>query len=189
MLPGLWMGMPEPMLALSGFFLNFFWEMVQSPLYSDIYTKTYMQILTSRLHCTLGDVLILLGAYWIIAWMVRDRYWMIRLRVRDVAGFTLLGLGYTIVSEWINVDIRSAWGYGATMPRVFLIGTGLAHAHAIGSRYAHTPWIVRLCALSDLRRWNGHIGWAGPVEADHRVCAGLRTLPRVVGGSGPSGRN
>ncbi len=117
---------PEVPLVGAGFFLNFFWEMVQSPLYGDVYQKTYMEILMSRLHCTLGDVLILLGAYWIIAWVVKDRYWVANFRTLHVMGFMLLGLGYTIVSEWINVDIRSAWGYGATMPRVPLVGIGLA---------------------------------------------------------------
>jgi hypothetical protein len=117
---------PEIYLLFSGFFLNFFWEMAQSPLYDDVYRMTYLEILRSRLHCTLGDVLILLGGYWIVAWMVKDRYWVVGFRVRHVMGFTLLGLGYTILSEWINVDIRSAWGYGATMPRVPLVGAGLA---------------------------------------------------------------
>ena len=108
------------------FFLNFFWEMVQSPLYDDIHRKTYTEILVSRLPCTFGDVIILLGACWIVAWIARNRYWVIDFRIRHVVGFTLLGLGYTIVSEWVNVDIRSAWGYSATMPRVPWIGTGLA---------------------------------------------------------------
>ena len=118
--------LPEIPLAVTAFFLNFFWEMVQSPFYDDINRKTYVEILVSRLHCTLGDVLIILGSYWIVAWLVRNRYWVLDLRIRNVVGFTLLGLGYTIVSEWINVDIRGAWGYGAAMPRVPWIGTGVA---------------------------------------------------------------
>ena len=118
-----WLELP---LALAGFFLNFFWEMVQSPFYDDIYRKTYVEILVSRLHCTLGDVLILLSAYWIVAWLTRNRYWVMALHIRNVLLFTFLGLGYTIVSEWVNVDIRSAWNYGATMPRVPWINTGLA---------------------------------------------------------------
>lgn len=50
---------PEIPLVFSSFLLNFFWEMVQTPLYDDVPRKTYLQILISRLHCTLGDVLIL----------------------------------------------------------------------------------------------------------------------------------
>jgi hypothetical protein len=113
-------------LAASGFLINFFWEMVQSPLYDDVKSKPYVEILTSRLHCTLGDVAILLGAYWIVALATGDRFWVLQGRMRDVATFTALGLGYTVVSEWVNVDLRSAWGYAAAMPRVPWIGTGLA---------------------------------------------------------------
>src|SRR3990172_11585672 len=98
--------LPEIPLAFSGFLLNFFWEMVQSPLYDDVHRKTYVEILISRLHCTVGDVLILLGAFWIVARAVKGRSWMKHMRARDVIGFTALGLGYTMVSEWINVDIR-----------------------------------------------------------------------------------
>lgn len=113
-------------LAATGFLINFFWEMIQSPLYEDVGHKSYAEILTSRLHCTLGDVVILLGAYWIVVLGTGDRFWLLQRRVRDLTGFTALGLGYTVVSEWIKVDLRSAWGYAATMPRVPWIGTGLA---------------------------------------------------------------
>ncbi len=116
---------PEIPLVFSSFFLNFFWEMVQTPLYSDIQRKTYQQILISRLHCTLGDLLILLGAYWIAAWFANNRYWVTLFRPQHLLGFTLLGLGYTLFSEWVNIDIRSAWGYSPLMPRLPLIGTGL----------------------------------------------------------------
>ncbi len=113
-------------LAATGFLINFSWEMIQSPLYEDVVRKPYAEILTSRVHCTLGDVAILLGAYWIVAVATGNRLWLLHGRVRDVATFTALGLGYTVVSEWVNVDLRSAWGYAAAMPRVPWIGTGLA---------------------------------------------------------------
>ncbi|MEO6666719.1 MAG: cytochrome c [Nitrospiria bacterium] len=51
---------------------------------------------------------------------------MLRGRLRDLAAFTALGLGYTVVSEWVNVDLRGAWGYAAAMPRLPWIGTRLA---------------------------------------------------------------
>jgi hypothetical protein len=105
---------PEWPIAVSGFFLNFFWEMAQSGLYADVARKTYQKILVSRLHCTLGDVAILLVAYWITTGLVRNRYWVTALRPRDLAAFTGLGLGYTMVSEWVNVDLGAR---GATPRR------------------------------------------------------------------------
>jgi len=37
----------------------------------------------------------------------------------------VLGAGYTIFSEWLNVEIRRTWSYTAAMPVVPFIGTGL----------------------------------------------------------------
>ena len=37
----------------------------------------------------------------------------------------VLGAGYTIFSEWLNVEIRRSWSYTAAMPVVPFIGTGL----------------------------------------------------------------
>ena len=38
----------------------------------------------------------------------------------------LLGVGYTIYSEWVNVSVRASWAYSELMPIVPVIGTGLA---------------------------------------------------------------
>jgi hypothetical protein len=35
------------------------------------------------------------------------------------------GAGYTIFSEWLNVEIRRSWSYTAAMPVVPFLGTGL----------------------------------------------------------------
>ncbi|MBI3608109.1 MAG: hypothetical protein HY207_09090 [Nitrospirae bacterium] len=93
------------LLALSAFFLNFFWEMAQSPLYRDVTERSYRAILASRLHCTLGEVVILLVAHGIVAWARRDRRWAMGRRWRDLAVFTGLGLGYTVASEWVNFGV------------------------------------------------------------------------------------
>jgi len=37
----------------------------------------------------------------------------------------LLGAGYTILSEWLNVEIRRTWSYTAAMPVLPFLGTGL----------------------------------------------------------------
>ncbi|MFI5304702.1 MAG: hypothetical protein ACHQYP_07885 [Nitrospiria bacterium] len=112
-------------LFFASFLINFSWEMVQTPLYEDVFRKTYLQILISRLHCTLGDVQILLSAYWFVARFSNNRYWVMFFRLQHLLGFTPLGLGYTLFSEWVNIDIRSAWKYSPLMPRIPLIGTGL----------------------------------------------------------------
>src|SRR3546814_3759587 len=48
-------------------------------------------------------------------------------RFATVAVLAMLGgLGYTVFSEWLNTEIRASWAYTETMPRLPLIGTGLA---------------------------------------------------------------
>ena len=37
-----------------------------------------------------------------------------------------LGAAYTILSEWLNVQVRRSWTYTAAMPVVPWLGTGLA---------------------------------------------------------------
>jgi hypothetical protein len=37
----------------------------------------------------------------------------------------LLGLGYTVFSEWLNTQIRQSWSYTAAMPLLPPLGTGL----------------------------------------------------------------
>jgi len=36
------------------------------------------------------------------------------------------GVAYTILSEWLNVQIRRSWSYAAAMPVLPWLGTGLA---------------------------------------------------------------
>jgi hypothetical protein len=38
----------------------------------------------------------------------------------------LLGLVYTVFSEWLNVSVRGSWAYASAMPVVPILGTGLS---------------------------------------------------------------
>jgi hypothetical protein len=112
---------PELALAAWGLPFNFLWELAQSPAYSD-WGRGWSYLLRTRLHCTAGDGLILLGAFWATSLVVRDRAWIGGPRQGPLALFLGLGLAYTVWSEWLNVSIRSAWGYSTTMPSLFGIG-------------------------------------------------------------------
>jgi hypothetical protein len=108
------------------FVLNFIWEWAQLPLYtlSDAPLKT---VVYSIMHCTVGDVLIgvstVVLAMWSIAFATRRSYAPLR---SIVLAAVAMGVGYTMFSEWLNVEIRGAWAYTAAMPRVPGTGTGLA---------------------------------------------------------------
>lgn len=112
---------PELRLAFWGFFLHLLWEIGHTPLYADS-GRNLGYLAWTRVHCTLGDVLILLGAFWLTALVFRDRKWYLQKRLAPTALFVAAGLGYTVWSEWFNTSLRSAWTYRPEMPTVFGVG-------------------------------------------------------------------
>ncbi|HEY9567843.1 MAG TPA: hypothetical protein VIR38_07125 [Thalassobaculum sp.] len=105
---------------------NLAWEFAQLPLYTIWHGGTPREIAFAALHCTGGDVLIA-GAALLGALLVAGTGEWPHDRFATVAVLAMLGgLGYTVFSEWLNTEIRASWAYTETMPRLPLIGTGLA---------------------------------------------------------------
>ena len=105
--------------------LHLFWEVIQLPLYS-IWSESVGKQVFAVLHCTVGDVMIaalaLLTVLAVLAPFDLHRpnsqaVWLLVL---------IVGLGYTVYSEWFNVSVKRSWAYGPLMPTVPLIGTGLS---------------------------------------------------------------
>ena len=104
---------------------NLAWEVAQLPLYA-LWTESSRGYMTyAVVHCTAGDVLIagsaLLAAMSLAALPGFPRRGFARAAV--VA--TLLGIGYTVFSEWLNTAVRASWAYAPAMPIVPLLGVGL----------------------------------------------------------------
>jgi len=112
---------PEIFIAGWGFVLNAGWEFLQSPLYSDFHRGVW-HVVWTRLHCAVGDVIILLVAYWIAYLVSRNRSWLLDGGVLPMVVFVGVGLGYTVFSEWLNTGISGSWEYASSMPIVFGIG-------------------------------------------------------------------
>lgn len=112
---------PEVRLGAYGFLLNAAWEFAHSPLYSD-WDREWTYLLWTRFHCTVGDVLILLSAFWGAAVVCRSRSWMDDRRPIPILVFILVGFGYTAWSEAYNTSVRFSWGYAESMPRLFGLG-------------------------------------------------------------------
>ena len=111
----------EPLLIGWGFPLNLVWEFVQSPLYTD-HSNGWRYVAWTRVHCTLGDVLILLGAFWATAAVFRSWRWPKTQPAHAAGVFVGFGLAYTVWSEWFNTSVREAWTYAPAMPLVFGVG-------------------------------------------------------------------
>lgn len=112
---------PEMVLAGWGFILNGAWEVLHTPLYADA-TRDWFYLLWTRLHCTLGDVLILLSAFWIASLIARSRFWWTSRWATVLPVFLVTGLAYTAFSEWANTRLWEGWEYGPNMPRIFGLG-------------------------------------------------------------------
>lgn len=104
---------------------NLVWEVAHVPLYTLWLTGTPAEIAYAVLHCTVGDILIAavtLG----LALALFGRGDRSGQRTRTIAGaMILMAVGYTIFSEWLNIEVRGSWAYRDLMPRLPWLGTGL----------------------------------------------------------------
>src|SRR5215469_14364523 len=103
---------------------HFLWEAAQLPLYTLWRTGTPREISFALFHCTGGDVLITTATFAAAAALAQRLRWP-PFGWRMVFTAIVLGAGYTIFSEWLNVEIRRSWSYTAAMPVLPILGTGL----------------------------------------------------------------
>lgn len=116
---------PEPNLAFFSFVFHFVWEIVQVPAYAGMSTISHWQGVLICLKATIGDVGIVLAAFWAIALLLRNRNWLGNPQWIHTAGFTALGVAITVVLEFIYVHLTGRWIYSDAMILVPPFGTGL----------------------------------------------------------------
>ena len=96
------------------------WEIAHSPLYTLWRDATAEYIAFAVAHCTLGDILIGTAALLLALVILRQRA-LARWRWRRIAALTtVLGIAYTVFSEWMNVSLLRSWSYTDSMPIVQL---------------------------------------------------------------------
>ena len=105
--------------------LHLGWEILQLPLYT-IWVQPVGKQAFAVLHCTIGDAMIA-GLSVLIALAVFGRMGWPSVGARPVwVAMVTLGIGYTLYSEWLNVNVRGSWAYSELMPKIPVIGTGIA---------------------------------------------------------------
>ncbi len=104
--------------------LNLAWEVAQLPLYTLFSSGTFREIAFAIAHCTVGDVLIAVACFVVATVATRRPDWPVTQPLIGGVVATLLGLGYTAMSEWWNVYQAGTWTYAPGMPLLF--GVGLA---------------------------------------------------------------
>lgn len=73
-----------------------------------------------------GDVGIALESFWGAASSCGGRHWAGKPSASPLAVFLAIGLVSTIVLEFANTAILNRWSYANEMPRLPVLGTGLA---------------------------------------------------------------
>ena len=116
--------LPELNMAFFSFLLNFVWEVLQTPFFLDK-SAEINTIVWYRFHCTLGDVLITLGSFWLVALTSKSRTWFLNPTKRNVLLFVGFGVIYTTFSEIKNVSLNKLWGYSELMPVIPYIDVGI----------------------------------------------------------------
>ena len=104
---------------------NLVWEAVQIPLYTIWSTGTRREIFVAVTHCTGGDVLIAAATLLIAVLFARLLGWHPFGHAMATTAI-VLGIAYTILSEWLNVEVWRTWSYSSAMPVLPWLGTGLA---------------------------------------------------------------
>ena len=102
--------------------LNLAWEIAQLPLYT-VWTEGSLPYLVHVVvHCTLGDLAIGMNAlaFALVATRARaiDEWKFQKVGLVTVTA----GIGYTVLSEWLNTIARPSWEYSALMPVIGLSG-------------------------------------------------------------------
>jgi len=118
--------LPEINVALFAFLLNLVWEFGQVPLYRDLPSQGHWASIKLCARATLGDAVIAVVAFWVVAAVVASRRWITAPTAVHVASFVGVGLTISTALEWMAIHVQARWAYGTSMPMVPVLRVGLA---------------------------------------------------------------
>jgi hypothetical protein len=102
------------------------WETLQLPLYTIARTASASEIAFAVGHCTVGDLIIAAVSLLLSLSLFGEPEWPARSYIRVAIPAITMGVGYTVFSEWLNVEVRRSWAYTDLMPLLPPLGTGLS---------------------------------------------------------------
>lgn len=115
-------------ITIFALLLSLPWEFGQMWLYAGASGMSHLKGIQICMAATLGDAVIMLVAFAIIAAFARSQEWVRAPKLTQSAGFVLIGLAVTIAIEIIatRADGILSWRYAPAMPVTPLLGVGLA---------------------------------------------------------------
>ncbi|MBP6195732.1 MAG: hypothetical protein KA451_15230 [Methyloversatilis sp.] len=111
---------PEFNVAAFALLLNFAWEILQAPLFVGMAEMPHAQVTKACLQATVGDAVIMLLAYGVVAVVVRSRSWILASKGWQLSLFVAIGVSITAGIEWLATRgyWMASWNYLPTMPLV-----------------------------------------------------------------------
>lgn len=146
-----WLNLPEWNIGIFSFLLNFVWEIQQMPFYQIPAEFSHLDITRNCTLATVGDVGILLAAFWAVAIISKSRQWFHQPSRWQSSSFILVGVVITVVFEALATGVLGRWKYAALMPTLPLLGTGLLPLFQWMLIPPIVIWFVKR-QLSDFRR-------------------------------------
>ncbi len=116
---------PETDVLLLSLPMHFTWEFLQAPLFRSMEPLSHFEGIRVCLQATLGDMALVLVAFWATCIVTGTRHWHVRPEARAIAVWLGTGLLLTVMIEYLSTEILDRWTYAAAMPRLPLVGTGL----------------------------------------------------------------
>lgn len=116
---------PEADVVLLSFPMHFTWEFLQAPLFRSMEPLSHFEGILICLRATLGDLAMVLAAFWVTCIVTGTRRWHVRPEARAIAVWLVSGLLMTVIIEFLSTRILDRWTYAAAMPRLPFLGTGL----------------------------------------------------------------
>lgn len=118
--------LPELNVAFFSFVLHFVWEFLQVPAFAGMPELNHWQGVVVCTEATIGDVGMVLTAFWGAALVARSRYWFLRPSSLPLVVFIGIGVGLTVGLEYYYTEISNRWAYADVMPLVPPFGTGIS---------------------------------------------------------------
>ena len=115
-------------IAIFALLLSLPWEFGQMWLYAGVGQMSHLQGIGICSAATVGDAMIMLAAFGIVALGARSQDWVRAPTRAQVAGFVLIGLAVTVAVEVFATRSNSifSWRYAAAMPVTPFLGIGFA---------------------------------------------------------------
>lgn len=117
---------PEFNVVAFAFLLNLPWEVWQVPFFRGMAEQPHWIGVKACTLATFGDAGIALIAFWATAFFARTRHWLTQPGRLDTALFIGVGIVATILMEALGTGVLDRWTYSDAMPRLPVIGTGMA---------------------------------------------------------------